>query len=286
MTMIAKDWTPWLGRLLAVLLVLLGAAAINAAWAEDAAPNATPASSQGGNNDPGSAGSTATKGNETGGNKPVGDKVDTGSEGSGDHHAGSGDGAKGGEEAANKGTQHGEDHGGVKHDGTEASPIDTRITVLGKPRSGRALSWHDRKKTKLVRPQGTSGDHRPKLTRTNKDNVVRNAIGQRVPLTKGVSNNTDKKGLEATFQNLPKSTGASQNSGAGAGGPNPQHQGFVPAPARDGGLRALPLNTAINRSTINGTGMVRPGVRIGAIGGATKNVPGVINGTDFHPRHP
>jgi len=286
--MIVKDRTPLLGRLLAIYLVLLGAAAINAAArAEDAAPNAAPTSSPNGNNDPGSAGGPATKGSVTAGSdKAVGDKVDAGSESTGEHHTGSADGAKGGEEGANKGAQRGEDHAGVKHNGTEANPIDTRITVLGKPRSGRLLSWHDRKKTKLVQPQGTSGDHRPKLTRTNKDRVVRNAIGQRIPPTKGGGNGTDKKRIETSSNGLPKSAGAGQNGGAVAAGPSPQHQGFVPAPARDGRLPALTLNATANHSIINGTAMSRPGLRLGAIGGAAKNVAGVINGTDFRPRHP
>ena len=290
MTMMVKDRMQLSGRLLAVS-VLFGAAAFNAAWAEDAVPNTAPASSRNGNSDAGSPGSATTKGNETAGSdKPVSDKADAGSEGSAEHHAGSRDGSKGGEEGANKGPQHGEDHAVAKQNGTEANPIDTRITVLGKPRSGRLLSWHDRKKAKLARQLATSGDHHPKFTRSNKYNVVRNAIGQRLPLTKGAGNGMDKKGLETTSSNgLPSSagaTGAGQNGGAAAGGPNPQHQGFVPVPARDGRLPALPLNASANRSIINGTGMVRPGVRIGAIGGATKNVSGALNGTDFHPRHP
>lgn len=77
-----------------------------------------------------------------------------------------------------------------------------------------------------------------------------------------------------------------ENGRGGAGGPDLRHQGFVPLPARDGRLHDLPLNNAPNHSIINGTGMGRPGLRIGAIGGATKNGAGVINGTDFRPRHP
>jgi hypothetical protein len=291
MMMIVRCPTSLLGRLLAVYLVSLGGAAINAAWAEEAARNATPASSTNGNNDQGSAGSSAAKESETAGkgsetagsSKPAGRKVDAGSDRGADHGAHSGDGAKGGEKGANKGVQHGEDHAGTKQNGSAANPIDTRITVFGKPRSGRILSRPDRKNMKLARPQKILGDHRSKFMRTNNDSVVRNALGQRLPPSKGTANNTDKKGFETTSEGLPKNAGPGPNGGVAA---NMQHQGFVPALIRDGRPRDLPLNTTINHSIINGSVMGRPGMRVGAIGGAAKNFTGVINGTDFRPRHP
>jgi hypothetical protein len=290
MMMIVRCHASLLGRLLAVYLLSLIGPAINAAWAEDAARNA-PASSANGNSDHRSAGSSATKGSETtgkgsetaGSGKSAGDKVDAGSDRGGDHDARSGDGAKGGEKGGNKGMQHGEDHTGAKHNETEANPIDTRITVFSKPRPGHGLSWHDRKNMKLARPQKALGDHRPKFARTNKDSVVRNALGQQLLPSKSPANNTEKKGFETTSAGLPKNAGPGPNGGVG---PNLQHQGFVPALTRDGRLRDLPLNTTINHSIINGSAMGRPAVRVGAIGGAAKNVTGVINGTDFRPRHP
>jgi hypothetical protein len=42
----------------------------------------------------------------------------------------------------------------------------------------------------------------------------------------------------------------------------------------------------VNGGTVNGTGMGHVATRGGAIGGPTRNVPGALNGTDFHPRHP
>ena len=281
--MIMKDRTPLLARLLAVHLVLLGAAAMNAAWAEDAAPVSTP----NGKSDSGSEGNAATRGNEKArGDEHPGDKIDASSGSMGEHHAGSRDGAKGGEETDSRGVRHGEDRTGVKHNGTELNPIDTRITVFGRPRSGHALNAGDRKQTKIGRPSGIS-DHRRTLIHANKDNVVRNAIGQPVHQVKADSKGRVKKSLEATsVEGPPTSMGAVENGGGGAGGPDLLHQRFIPLPARDGRLHDLPLNTALNHSIINGTGMGRPGLRTGAIGGATKNGAGVINGADFRPRHP
>jgi hypothetical protein len=54
------------------------------------------------------------------------------------------------------------------------------------------------------------------------------------------------------------------------------------------GAAKKPINTqltaSINRSMINGTGIGRPG--LGTLGGAKRNVAGIINGTSFRPRHP
>jgi hypothetical protein len=42
----------------------------------------------------------------------------------------------------------------------------------------------------------------------------------------------------------------------------------------------------VNGGAVNGTGMGHVATRAGAIGGPAKNVPGALNGTDFHTRHP
>jgi hypothetical protein len=213
--MLVKDRTPLLGRLLAVYLVLLCAAAMNAASAEDVAPVSAP----NGHGDRGSESNVATKGSE---NAPrdahVGDKINGRSEGTREHRAGSSDSGKGGEEADTKGMRHGEDHAGVKHNGIEASPIDTRIPVFSKPRLGHALGAHDRNKMKTGRPTGISDDHHRKLTNTSGDKVVRNAIGQRRPLTKVNGQTGDKRSPDATAAAAsPKTFGAMLNGGAGAG---------------------------------------------------------------------
>ena len=166
-----NDRPSLLVRSLAVCLVLLGVAAMNAAWAEEAAP----ASSPSGKSDSVSESNAPTKGSEKArGDEHAGDKID--SSGGGMDHAGSRDGAKGGEEMDSRGVRQGQDHTGVKHNGTESNPIDTKITVFGRPRSGHALNARDRKPTKIARPSGIS-DHRRTMIHTNKDHVVRNAIG-------------------------------------------------------------------------------------------------------------
>jgi hypothetical protein len=73
---------------------------------------------------------------------------------------------KGGEETSSGGVRHGEDHSRVKRNGTESNPIDTRITLFNKPRSGHALNTLDRKQDKIARPSGIS-DHDRVLIHTN-----------------------------------------------------------------------------------------------------------------------
>jgi hypothetical protein len=282
--MIPTDRIPLLGRLLAVYLVLLCAAAINAASAEDVAPVSAP----NGHGVGGSESDAATKGS---GSAPrdahVDDKGDCGSQGTKEHRAGSPDSGKGGEEADTKGMRHGEDHAGVKHNGIEASPIDARIPVFSKPRLGHAPGGLDRKKMKAARPPGISDDHHQKLTRATRYIVVRNAIGQRLPLTKANGKAGDKKSPDPTVAaGSPKTPGTMQNGGVGAGTSETGHYGFVPNSAHDGRLPSPPLSPTLNRSIINGSAMGRLGLRSGTIGGPTKNLAGVISGTDFRPRHP
>ena len=280
--MIPTDRIPLLGRLLAVYLALLCVAAMNAASAEDVAPFSAPD----GHGDRGSESDAATKGSESAPRDAhVDDKGDGGSQGTKEHHGGSPDSGKGGEEVETKGMRHGEDHAGVKHNGIEASPIDTRIPVFSKPRLGHAPGGLDRKKMKAARPPGISDDHHQKLTRATRSIVVRNAIGQRLPLTKANGKAGDKKSPDATVAAAsPKTSGAMQDGGASAGVSETGHYGFVPNPAHDGRLPSLPLRPTLNHSIINGSAMGR--LRSGTIGGPTKNLAGVINGTDFRPRHP
>src|ERR1700722_13181022 len=219
---------------------------MNTAWAEEAAPVSAPSGKTGG-----------------------------GSGSTGEHQVGLKDGGKGGEEMHGRGAPSGEDHAGLKHNGIESSPIDARITVVGRPQFGHALNARDQKKTKIARPAAISDHHRA-LFHSNKNNVVRNAIGLPTPRMKADGKGTDKKSLGTTpVEGSTKNAGAVENDGGIAGEPDPWHQGSVPLQPRDGRLHELPLNAALNRSIINGAGMGRPGMRIGAIGGATKNVPGV-----------
>jgi hypothetical protein len=46
------------------------------------------------------------------------------------------------------------------------------------------------------------------------------------------------------------------------------------------------IPAGVNGGAVNGTGMGHVATRAGAIGGPTRNIPGALNGTDFHLRHP
>jgi hypothetical protein len=51
------------------------------------------------------------------------------------------------------------------------------------------------------------------------------------------------------------------------------------------GTTALAI-AATSGPSINGTGMIRPGVGTGAVGGTAKIASGVISGSSFRPKHP
>jgi hypothetical protein len=168
----------------------------------------------------------------------------------------------------------------------ESNPIDTRITILGKPRTVRALSTLNWKKTNSAKPSGLSVDHRRTLSHTAKNGDVRDAIGQLIRPTRVDIGAAGKKRLDTSSVEATPKSGPAENSSAGVNGPSPRHQGFVPLPAPDGRLHDPALNTAMNHSIISGTGMGHPAWRTSAVGGSTKHLSGVLNGTDFHPRHP
>lgn len=276
-----------LPRLIALHVVWFGVTAINTAWAEDAASVSTFS---------GKSDSSSDSGATTDAGELSGDKVDSRGGDAGGSFAGPTNGGKHGAETDGKGTAHGDADIEGKPNRMESNPIDTRITVVGKSKSARMLSAHDRNshnndsdhKKKIARTLGTSGDNRRTLSRINKDHVVRNAIGQPVRQDNFDGKGIDKKAFEMTaVESGAKSPGLVGSAGLGAGG-LPVRRGFVfvPAPVRSGAPHDRPLNVATNHSIINGTGMSRPAVRVGAIGGTTTKLSGALNGTDFRPRHP
>jgi hypothetical protein len=283
--MIGNDRGALLARLLAMQLLMFGAVAADAAWAEEATPNAGATSPSRGAGDAAAESSASTKGSDKTATDPQGgDKAGGATEGASQRHVTTKDGAAGAQEPDGKAARHGEGRTGAKHDGAAADPIDTRITVFGKPQPGRPWAVRDRndhRKTKIVRPAGTADDRRRTLMPADKSNVVRDAIGQKVSRAAAARNGTDKKDVAAPLEGQPKSVGLGQSGGAVTAA-----RGFVPAAGPNSALHALPPNAALNRSAINGAAMVRPGARPGAVGGATRTAAGVINGTDFRPRHP
>lgn len=270
-----------LGRLIVAYVVLFGAAAVNASWAEDAAPGSNqrdvlPAGPGPGQRQAGS--------DDAGVHENATDKVDSSGGNIGERHTGSTGGAKGEEGTDSKGVWRGENHAGTKPSGTDLGPIDTRITALGKSQFGRSkeYGW---KKSKIARPSGNSRDSHRNWTRDTKGGVLRNAIGVPVHRSSADRTGTDK-GFQGVVVGSRKNASSPGNGGTEAVGTDPHHQGFVPL--RAGGITSHDpqINTAMNHSIISGRDLIRPGLGAGVIGGPAKNVAGVINGTNFWPRHP
>jgi hypothetical protein len=300
-----------LTRLFAAPLLLLGAAAVNVAWAEDAAPvsnRSEPVSPvhEGGQSQPGrvdggdnatggtidtntsvkgaagTLGKTGTSENEkVNSRQGVTDRGDDSVEKTPDHRA-TAKGTSGEGEVDSKGIRHGA--GGADAKSGKIDPIDTRITVLGKPRFGRSRGTQSLNKFKIVRPAAKlPNSHRPSRPAANIGSV-RNAIGQPVRQANTEITRTDVKASgQGAVDTKPRDTGPEGISGADT---TPHPQGFVPLRAGGVTSRDPQINTATNRSVINGRDMVRSGSTASAIGGAAKNFAGGVNGTGFHPRHP
>ena len=304
-----------LATLIAAHVVLFGAAAVSAAWAEDAAARSNhsddltpgPRGGQGqGQGQSGEGGAAfGAKASDKSNSGAVGDAESRGSEKAklnqnatgkvdgrighmGEHHAVSKEGSNGQEQTDGKGIRHGEDFAGAKRSGTEFSPIDTRITVLGaSSRFGRAPKARDRKKQEIAPQSGNSADHHRSYTSATKNGVVRNAIGLRVHQTSTENKRTDVKVFERLIvERTPRSTSPVGTGGMTAVGSDVPRQGFVPLAAGGGKSPQSPINTAMKHSIIDGREMARPGSRSSVIGGAATNIAGGINGTNIRPRHP
>ena len=277
-----KDHRSLLARLLAAHLVLFGSAALNAAEAEEVSPDKT----MNGKSERGLGDVSAPTGRDKATSDQNAAKNVDSAGGMKEQNFGPKNGLSGGEKQDSAAPQHGDDRSVVKHGAMESNPIDTRITIFGKPRTVRALDTLDWKKTKSAKPSGLFGDHRRTLSHAAKNDDVRNAIGQLIHPTRVDIGAAGKMRLDASSAGATPKIGAAENGGVGVSGPGPRHQGFVPLPAPDGRPHTPALNTAMNHSIISGTGMGHPTWRTGAVGGSTKNLSGVLNGTDFHPRHP
>jgi hypothetical protein len=108
-------------------------------------------------------------------------------------------------------------------------------------------------------------------------NGARNAVGNTMPINGG---NAAAGGAESVVNAIgmavPVHPTASPPAN-GVAGPG----GMAPMAGRAPGAAG-----ALNGGAVNGTGLGRVATRAGTIGGAAKNVPGALNGTDFRPRHP
>lgn len=282
--------------------VLCGGAVMNAASAEDAVPISNESK---GNRFSGN-GSDLQRGNVPHGGTPmeaptngtnvldaVGDteirgskkatsdqdasKAGVGTGNSGEHQAGS-RGTQGEQETGGKNALHGDTSASAKQNGTELSPIDTRITVVGAARSWRSSRDYNWKKRKVARPSGNLRYGRTSA-RSAESSVVRNAIG--LPVTHP---SVEPKGRFAN--EIPKSNVQPGSGGSETGGADLHRQGFIPLQA--GGIKAqdFPINAALNHSIISGRDMIRQGSGAATIGGPVKRSAGLISGTNFQVRHP
>jgi hypothetical protein len=195
--------------------------------------------------------------------------------------------AKGG--AGTNGMSDGGAQGGAQHNGTAANPIDTRIIVQGPPKSESAIKAQDRDKAKIAVPPGNLRDHPGTSSPGIKDGVLRNAIGVLIPPREAAKGpDAGGRGLApAAVDGTARSTaGAALKNLTSVGRPNTARQISSPAPTVSTKASAPPVNTEMNHSVLNGTGIGHPGSGTAMIGGAAKYATGIINGTSFRPKHP
>jgi hypothetical protein len=181
-----------------------------------------------------------------------------------------------GESSVGKGMTGGGANEGAKDSGTPVSPIDTDIAV--QPNRMTKKPANDMKSTNKAPPSTFSRERHQNSVPGAAGGIATNAIGA------PVINHADATGSDVGRQgSAPRvidgaaktSVGNAANGGAGASGPNVVRRTSVLVP---------PAITATNHSTLNGTGMGRPGSGPATIGGAAKNAA-AINGTSIKPKH-
>jgi hypothetical protein len=256
---VMKQRDPFLAKLFAVCVLLLGMTVMNFAWAAKTAPashhnNRAASTRQGKAPAPVTSHSAPAPVTPRSASAPVTPRSE---------HGGVGSAAK-----------------------SEWGPIDTRITVVNGPHSRPSANAHDLKKPNIARPMGTPRDNHQVRKSLGEERVVKNAIG--LPIRQ--PNATRNAPVARNAIGLPiHQPNASRNA--------PVARTAIGLPIRQPnaspnalGAAKKPINTqltaSINRSMINGTSMGRPGWGTMAIGGPKRKVAGVIDGTSFRPRHP
>jgi len=167
--------------------------------------------------------------------------------------------------------------------GGSAAPIDTRIAEQRRERfkkAGRSSDW----KTAIMprAPKVFAGRHQPAGAGVA-SGPARNAIGMAVPsgaggngmTAPGASAADGRPGASGVNGTITNAIGVTVPRTPGAAGVS------VPRPAIGA---VASIGTPTNQSGINGTSMFRPGASAGAVGGPSKTVAGVINGTGIKPR--
>jgi len=296
---------PQLAIVIALPALLFGIAAVDAAWAEDAASvsnrhDAFPTESskivqQQGGSDEGKAGAGGKGDSGTSnhrGTKAESEITESAGKGSADgkgaldsdganteeHAADSRGIAKGDGQADTKGQSRTEKNAGGKQGEAAFGSIDTRVTVVARPRHARRLKDDDVRKPKLARQSGNSQEPRRSLARAAKKAAVRNTIGLAIERADAGKKANDLKILEHDIVR-------DRNGDEGGARLDTPRLGFVPVPAT-GAAHGMSIYVSGNRSIIDGRDMIRRPAGSGMIGGPAKNVAAVINGAKFRPGHP
>jgi hypothetical protein len=171
--------------------------------------------------------------------------------------------------------------GAAPPQGGGAAPIDTRIAEQRRERfkkAGRTSDW----KTAIMprAPKAFAGRHQPAAGGAA-SGVARNAIGMAMP--NGPSWTTAPGASAMASRPAANGVNGTTTNTIGISTPNYPSAAGVNTP-RPAIAAVAPIATPTVRSGINGTSMTRPGASTGAIGGPTKTVAGVINGTGIKPR--
>jgi len=188
---------------------------------------------------------------------------------------------------------------GVSGGEAAGGPIDTRIAPRFGPRSKKASRTLARKPTlpdacRMAKAAGMQGNSRHLGAQAG---VAINAIGARVQdrVAAAIARaNRSKEGAKnAVGSNVANLAGSiSANAGdlavTNAIGIAVHLRPSIPGPViGEHGAGAIAFaGAAMPKAAMNGTGIGRPALRIGAIGGAARSAAGALNGTDFRPRHP
>ncbi len=174
-------------------------------------------------------------------------------------------------EGADKGNAAG---GGVKPSvpgGKDSDAIDTRITVQP-PRVGK----RDELSAGNIRPIAPHIFRPRRSAHESRGRVSRDAIGLPVARSGGMEQGSAEHPLGNNPAGAP--TGFGSNSSGGVARPGGT-LGYQPSKANPN-VRSSPLN----RGTINGTNVARPGVGPSSVGGPAKPSTG-ISGTTIRPKH-
>lgn len=166
--------------------------------------------------------------------------------------------------------------------GAGAGPIDLRIAEQRRERFRKAAKGHDWKTAIMPRaPKAVFAGRHPPAGPGAPGGVVRNAIGMVVPDRVG-ANGMVVPGAAANAGRPPEMNGG---NGTAAITTNAIGIGVTSNPSVAGVATPRPaIGRVASIGGLNGTSMVRPGAGTSSIGGPSKTVVGVINGTSIKPR--